>query len=135
VAAITGLPQIADVLGLGHQAGAEAALLHPIRRAPDIEIDLVIAQILSDAGVAAMKASVWVPVTVKCRIGIEQDALRAFAEWRRRRSPGLRCGAHCASARGSEPPSCSATGCSNRSKPMSSARLPCSMAPVVTISV
>ena len=35
--------------GLGHQAGAEAALLHPVGRAADIEIDLGIAEILAPA--------------------------------------------------------------------------------------
>ncbi len=39
---------IADQLRLGHQAGAEAAFLHAIRRAADIEIDFVIAEILAD---------------------------------------------------------------------------------------
>ncbi|GMA77319.1 hypothetical protein GCM10025880_37360 [Methylorubrum aminovorans] len=36
---------------------------------------------------------------------------------------------------GSEPPSCTATGCSPASKPSSRSRSPCSTAPVVTISV
>ena len=35
---------------LRHQAGAEAAVLHAVRRAADIEIDLVIAKILADPG-------------------------------------------------------------------------------------
>ena len=35
-------------LRLRHQAGAEAAGLHPIGRAADIEVDLVIAEILAD---------------------------------------------------------------------------------------
>jgi len=34
---------------LRHQAGAEAALLHPVGRAADIEVDLVIAQVGADA--------------------------------------------------------------------------------------
>ena len=84
---------IADQRRLRHQAGAEAALLHAVRRAADIEIDLVVAEIRADA--------------------------RATA----------------ASARGSQPPSCSATGCSAGSKPSSRARSPCSTAPVVSISV
>ncbi len=33
-------------LRLGHQAGAEAALLHAVARAADIEIDLVVAEVL-----------------------------------------------------------------------------------------
>ena len=33
---------------LGHQAGAETALLHPVRRTTDIEIDLVVAEVLAD---------------------------------------------------------------------------------------
>ena len=37
-----------DQLRLGHQAGAEAALLHAVRRAADIEIDLVVAVGLAD---------------------------------------------------------------------------------------
>ena len=39
---------IADQRRLRHQAGAEAALLHPLRRATDVEIDLVIAEIRAD---------------------------------------------------------------------------------------
>ena len=35
-------------LRLGHQAGAEAALLHAVRRAADIEVDLVVAEPLAD---------------------------------------------------------------------------------------
>ncbi len=35
-------------VGLRHQAGAEAAVLHPIRRTADIEVDLVIAETLAD---------------------------------------------------------------------------------------
>ncbi len=37
-----------DKLRLGHQAGAEAALLHAVRRAADIEVDLVVAVRLAD---------------------------------------------------------------------------------------
>ncbi len=73
---------VADQRRLRHQAGAEAALLHAVRRAADIEVDLV-------------------------------DS----------RSP-RRSRAHSASARGSQPPSCSATGCSAGSKPSSRARSP-----------
>ena len=43
--------------------------------------------------------------------------------------------AHCASACGSQPPSCNATGCSAGSTPRSRARSPCSTAAVVIISV
>ena len=35
-------------LGLAHQAGAEAAALHPVGRTADIEVDLVVAEILAD---------------------------------------------------------------------------------------
>ena len=41
---------LGDQRGLRHQAGAEAAVLHPIRRAADIEIDFVVAEILADLG-------------------------------------------------------------------------------------
>ena len=41
---------IADERRLGHQAGAEAARLDAVGRAADIEIDLVIADFLGDAG-------------------------------------------------------------------------------------
>ena len=41
--------QVGDKLGLGHQAGAEPPRLHPVRRAADIEIDLVIAELGADA--------------------------------------------------------------------------------------
>ena len=37
-----------DKLRLGHQAGAEAALLHAVGRAADIEVDLVVAVRLAD---------------------------------------------------------------------------------------
>ena len=40
---------IADERGLGHEAGAEAALLHPIRRTADVEVDLVVAEVRGDA--------------------------------------------------------------------------------------
>src|SRR5262249_7789061 len=40
---------VADERRLRHQARAEAAPLHPLRRAADIEIDLVVAEIGSDA--------------------------------------------------------------------------------------
>ena len=39
---------IADQRRLRHQAGAEAALLHAIRRAADVEIDLVVAEVRAD---------------------------------------------------------------------------------------
>ena len=38
---------------LDHQAGAEAAFLHPVGRAADIEIDLVVAEIFADARASA----------------------------------------------------------------------------------
>ena len=37
-----------DQRRLRHQTGAEAAVLHPVRRAADIEIDFVVAEILAD---------------------------------------------------------------------------------------
>ena len=40
---------VADQCRLRHQAGAEAALLHPVRRAAEIEIDFVVAEVLRDA--------------------------------------------------------------------------------------
>ena len=43
-----GLNAIGDQSGLGHQAGAETAVLHPIRRTADIEVDFVVAEILAD---------------------------------------------------------------------------------------
>ena len=41
--------QVGDKLGLCHQAGAEPPRLHAVRRAADIEIDLVIAELGADA--------------------------------------------------------------------------------------
>ena len=41
---------LGDQRRLRHQAGAKAAVLHPIRRTADIEIDFVIAEILADLG-------------------------------------------------------------------------------------
>ena len=40
---------VADQRRLRHQAGAEAAFLHAVRRAADIEIDLVVAEVRADA--------------------------------------------------------------------------------------
>jgi hypothetical protein len=37
-----------DQCGLGHQAGAETTLLHPVRRTTDIEVDFVVTEILAD---------------------------------------------------------------------------------------
>ena len=86
-----------DALGhqlrLRHQAGAEASLLHAIRRAADVEVDLVV------------------------------------AEAPRRSPPPRRAWP------ASEPPSCSATGCSSGEKPSSRSRSPRSTASAVTISV
>ena len=42
--------QRATSVGLGHQAGAEAALLHAVRGAADVEVDLVVAEALADRG-------------------------------------------------------------------------------------
>ena len=39
-----------DQIGLGHQAGAEAALLHAVRRTADVEVDLVVAEAFADGG-------------------------------------------------------------------------------------
>ena len=79
--ALHGRDAIGDQRRLRHQAGAEAAVLHPVGRTADIEIDLVVAEVLAD----------------------------------------LRGGGEVA---GSEPPSCSATGCSLGSKPSSRLRSP-----------
>ena len=43
-----GADEIAHQMGLGHQAGAEAAFLDTIRGASDIEVDLAIAEVLAD---------------------------------------------------------------------------------------
>ena len=69
--------QSGDELRLAHQAGAEAAALHPVGGTADVQVDLVIAEVLPDP----------------------------------RRLEPARCG--------SEPPSCSATGCSTSLKPSS----------------
>ena len=42
------LDAVGDQRGLAHQAGAEPAALHPVRRAAAIEVDLVIAEIRAD---------------------------------------------------------------------------------------
>ena len=75
-----------------HQARPEAALLHPVRRTADIEVDLVIAVAGPD---------------------------------------GRRLG----ELAGSDPPSCSATGCSCVENPSNCSRLPWITASAVTISV
>ena len=46
--ALHGGDALGDQLRLRHQAGAEAAVLHPVRRTADIEIDFVVAEILAD---------------------------------------------------------------------------------------
>src|SRR6185437_12887830 len=46
--ALHGLDAGCNQLRLRHQAGAEAAVLHPVRRTADIEVDLVIAELLAD---------------------------------------------------------------------------------------
>ena len=46
--ALHGVDAFGDQRRLRHQAGAEAAVLHPVRRTADIEVDLVIAEILAD---------------------------------------------------------------------------------------
>ena len=46
--ALHGLDAVGDQRRLRHQAGAEAAVLHPVRRTADIEIDFVVAEILAD---------------------------------------------------------------------------------------
>src|SRR5262249_26309395 len=43
-----GRDRAGDEVGLRHQAGAEASLLHPVRRTADIEVDLVVAIALAD---------------------------------------------------------------------------------------
>ena len=53
---VTGMPTarfmaatpLGDQCRLRHQAGAETAVLHPVRRTSDIEIDFVVAEILAD---------------------------------------------------------------------------------------
>ena len=47
---------IADERGFRHQAGAEAAVLHPVGRAADIEIDLVETEIGADARAVSKRA-------------------------------------------------------------------------------
>ena len=49
---------IADQRRLRHQAGAEAALLHPIRRTADVEIDLVVAEIRADPRAAGERRGI-----------------------------------------------------------------------------
>ena len=43
-----GADAIAHQARLGHQAGTEAALLHPVRRAADIQVDFAVTEILAD---------------------------------------------------------------------------------------
>src|SRR3984957_16343318 len=71
------------------------------------------------------------PKRPSCTRSDGQPALRLISS--KPRSAPIR--AQAASARGSEPPSCNARGCSAASKRRSRARSPCSTAPVVSISV
>jgi hypothetical protein len=83
---------IGDEAGPFHQDGAETPRLHPVRRAADIEVDLVVSDL--------------------CRDG--RGARKLL---------------------GSDPPSCSATGCSAGSNPSRRSRSPWITAGAVTISV
>ena len=49
IACLHGGDAVADQRRLGHQAGAETALLHALRGTADIEVDLVVAEIGGDA--------------------------------------------------------------------------------------
>ncbi len=92
---------IADQRGLRHQAGAEAALLHAVRRAADIEIDLVVAEIRADAR-ALRERRADRSRRAAARPDARPDRSRAAARGRRaapRRSSPSRCrAAHGASA-------------------------------------
>jgi hypothetical protein len=46
--ALHGAYAAGDQRGFRHQAGTEAAVLHPVRRAADIEVDLVVAVAFAD---------------------------------------------------------------------------------------
>ena len=86
---VTGMPtarfMACDALGdqrrLRHQAGAEAAVLHPVRRAADIEIDLVVAEILADLRSGGEIARVRTAELQRHRMfaGIEAEQPRAIA--------------------------------------------------------
>ena len=74
-----------DALGdqrrLRHQAGAEAAVLHPVRRTADIEIDFVVAEILADLRCGGEIARIRAAELQRDRMlaGIETEQPRAIA--------------------------------------------------------
>ena len=70
-----------DELRLGHQAGAKAAVFHAIRRAADVEIDLVIAETLADARGFRELARIGAAELQRDRMlaGVEAEQPRAIA--------------------------------------------------------
>ena len=88
---------LGDEVGLAHQAGAEAAALHPIRRTAEIEIDLVIAELGADArGLGELAGSAPPSCSATgCSLGVEaeQPLARAVQHRIRRHHLGIEQGA------------------------------------------
>ena len=81
IAAFMAATQSPTSARLGHQAGAEAALLHAVRRTADIEIDLVVAEVCGDAGALRERCRVGAAKLQRHRMlgRIEGDEPRAIA--------------------------------------------------------
>ncbi len=79
--ALHGGDALGDQIRLRHQAGAETAVLHPVGRAADIEVDFVVAEILADLGCAGEIARIGPAELQRDRMlaGIESKQPRAVA--------------------------------------------------------
>ena len=109
---------VGDHLGLGHQTGAELARLHPVRRAADIEVDLVIAEIRADLRAAASERGSLPPScsATGCSAARSPAAAHACRAGSRRPSPS-RYRAACAWRSGA-----GSSGSGGRSTPSSARR-------------
>ena len=79
---------VGDERRLAHQAGAEAAVLHPVGRAADVEVDLVIAEIRADARRSGEVARIGAAELQRDRMlrRLEAEQARARRRGARRRS-------------------------------------------------
>jgi hypothetical protein len=70
-----------DQFGLRHQARAEAAVLHPVGRTADIEIDFVVTEVLADARRCAERRGIATAELQRHRVfgRIERQQARAIA--------------------------------------------------------
>ena len=88
---------VSHKVGFGHQAGAETALLHPVRRAADVKIDLGIAEILATARRIGQEARI-AAAKLQAPPGLRADRSQAGAGGRHGAPPG-RSPSRCKAAR------------------------------------